>query len=210
MKDLAIVGAGGFGREVALLIDQINQEKKQWNFIGYFDDNTDKTPSPRVLGPIPGLNDIKTQLNVVIAVAEPNVKESIQKRINNPNITFPFICHPKANKGDQSNSFGIGTIITEGVILTTGISIGNFVIVNLATTIGHDVVLGDFTSVMPGTNISGNVRIGKNTLIGTGAKILQNLTIGEKVRVGAGAVVTRNVLDNQTVVGVPAKPLRHA
>lgn len=39
MKDIAIFGAGGFGREVACLIKRINKIKPQWNFIGFFDDN---------------------------------------------------------------------------------------------------------------------------------------------------------------------------
>ncbi len=35
MKDIAIYGAGGFGREVACLIKQINDslENPRWNFI---------------------------------------------------------------------------------------------------------------------------------------------------------------------------------
>ena len=41
MNDIAILGAGGFGREIACLIDKINQNKPQWNLIGFFDDNND-------------------------------------------------------------------------------------------------------------------------------------------------------------------------
>nr|WP_315161319.1 hypothetical protein [uncultured Flavobacterium sp.] len=32
---IAIVGAGGFGREVKMLIDQINDREKQYEFIGF-------------------------------------------------------------------------------------------------------------------------------------------------------------------------------
>lgn len=38
MKKIAIYGAGGFGREVAFLIDDINKVNPQYEFIGYFDD----------------------------------------------------------------------------------------------------------------------------------------------------------------------------
>ena len=37
MKKIAIFGAGGFGREVKWLIDDINEKKHTWDFIGYFD-----------------------------------------------------------------------------------------------------------------------------------------------------------------------------
>jgi serine acetyltransferase len=100
---------------------------------------------------------------------------------------------------------GEGTIVTAGNHMTTGISLGRFVIVNLACTLGHDVTIRDFSTIMPGSNISGYVSIGEGTLIGTGAKVLQHLVIGNNSKIGAGAVVTRNVGDNIVAVGVPAR-----
>jgi NADH/NAD ratio-sensing transcriptional regulator Rex len=38
LKDIAIVGAGGLGKEIAVLIHQINQEELTWNVIGFYDD----------------------------------------------------------------------------------------------------------------------------------------------------------------------------
>ena len=38
MKELIIYGAGGFGREVAAMVQQINQVKPSWNLIGFYDD----------------------------------------------------------------------------------------------------------------------------------------------------------------------------
>ena len=38
MKDIAIYGFGGFGREVACVIQAINEIEPTWNLIGFFDD----------------------------------------------------------------------------------------------------------------------------------------------------------------------------
>ncbi len=38
MKPLVIVGAGGLGREVAWLVEDINRRKPEWNFLGFLDD----------------------------------------------------------------------------------------------------------------------------------------------------------------------------
>ena len=43
MKDIAIFGAGGWGKEVACLIKEINKISiDKWNLIGFFDDAEDK------------------------------------------------------------------------------------------------------------------------------------------------------------------------
>ena len=38
MKNIVIIGAGGFGREVQWLLERMNEKEKQWNLLGYIDD----------------------------------------------------------------------------------------------------------------------------------------------------------------------------
>ena len=38
MKDIVIYGAGGFGREIACLLNLINEKTPEWNIIGFLDD----------------------------------------------------------------------------------------------------------------------------------------------------------------------------
>ena len=40
MKDLIIFGASGFGREVAWLVERINNSSPTWNLLGFIDDDT--------------------------------------------------------------------------------------------------------------------------------------------------------------------------
>lgn len=210
VNDLAIYGAGGLGREMALLIDQINQDQKRWNFIGYFDDRLSKgvnRSAINVLGSLDELNVWKNRISVLIAVADPVQKFRLTEAITNNVVQFPSFIHPLASIGSVRNTMGAGSVITAGCILTTDITIGSFVLCNLSTTIGHDCLIGDHASIMPGVNISGTVSVGRRCLIGTGAKILQNLTIGDGAIVGAGAVVINNVEADSTVVGVPAKKI---
>lgn len=51
--------------------------------------------------------------------------------------------------------------------------------------------------------------IGNRVRISCGAKVLGNIKIEDDVIIGANAVVVKNVEKNQTVVGIPAKPIKH-
>ena len=206
MKDIAIYGAGGLGRETALLIQQINREEDQWNLIGFYDDGLKKgllVDHLPILGGIEDFGSASQGMAIAVAIADPTTRKAVVDKLPQRYL-FPTLVHPTCLRGAESNQFGKGCILTAGCVLTTGVALGGFVILNLLSTVGHDVVLGDFSTVMPGCSISGNVKIGECTMIGTGARILQNLTIGSNCKIGAGAVVTKNFSDHKTIMGVPA------
>ncbi|MBL7849440.1 MAG: acetyltransferase [Cyclobacteriaceae bacterium] len=208
MKDIAVYGAGGFGRETAWLIQEINQAADTWNLVGFFDDGEKRgavIEGLPVLGGMTELNATTETIDVVVAIADPATRKKVVTSITNRKISFPQVVHPTARLGSPSNKFGRGCIITAGVILTTGISVGEFSIINLATTVGHDSRLSDYCSVMPQCSISGNVLFGEEVFVGAGARILQGITLGEKSVIGAGAVVTKSFPASSRLIGVPAQ-----
>jgi sugar O-acyltransferase (sialic acid O-acetyltransferase NeuD family) len=211
MKKIAIFGAGGFGREVAMLIEQINQNETIWEIIGFFDDGVTagtEIYGYKVLGGIQEINDQTDKLNLVFAIGDPKVKKKVISKIANPNISYPTLVHPSVIMGTKDVKIGDGSIITAGNILTVNINIGAHVILNLSCTVGHDTNIKDYCSFMPSVNISGEVEIGECVYVGTGAKIINLLEIGSNTVVGAGAVVAKTLPANCTAVGIPAKPIK--
>ncbi|HID28455.1 MAG TPA: acetyltransferase [Desulfobacterales bacterium] len=212
MKPIAIFGAGGFGLEVAMLIEQINEVAPQWDIIGFFDDGVPEGEvinDYTVLGGMQSLNDWSSDLSLVLALGIPKTKKSVFEKIRNPKVDFPVLIHPSVILGNKKYiKIGEGCIICAGTIITTNISIGKHVILNVACTVGHETEIGDFSSFMPTCNISGEVTIGESTFWGTGAKIINQTTVGDNVIVGAGAVVVKDIPVNVTVVGVPAKVIK--
>jgi sugar O-acyltransferase (sialic acid O-acetyltransferase NeuD family) len=211
MKRIAIIGAGGFGREVKVLIDDINKANPIFDVIGFFDDGIEKGTLVNelpLLGTIASINKIDYNLQLVLGVAAPAIKEKVIQNIQNNHIDFPTLIHPSVIISNDKVSLGRGTIICAGNIITCNITVKDFVTLNLSCTVGHDTVIESFCSFMPSVNISGEVVIEKNVYVGTGAKIINQLSIGENTVVGAGAVVSKTLPANCTAVGIPAKPIK--
>ena len=210
MEKIAIVGTGGFAREVLTLINDINEHKPQYKVVGFVDADESLTiHGLPVIGDDNEVNQSREPISLVIAVGEPKMKAKIREKYNNPLISFPTLVHPSVLIGDKKSvKIGDGSIICAGCILTTDIQIKEFVTLNLMCTVGHDTIIGSYSSFMPSVNISGEVIIKDSVYVGTGGKIINQLEIGEKTIVGAGAVVSKSLPANCTAVGVPAKPIK--
>lgn len=212
MKDLIIIGASGFGREVAWAVERQNKVNPTWNLLGFIDDNEaiqdNEINSYKVLGKT---EDVVNYPNAyfVCAVGASKIREKIINRVKelNPSIKFGTVIDSSVEMSDFV-TIGEGSIICAHTIITVNISIGNHVIINLDCTIGHDTVLHDFVTIYPSVNVSGNTDIGHACELGTGMQIIQGKTVGEYSIVGAGAVVVKDIPSKCTAVGSPAKPIK--
>ena len=212
LKELYIVGVGGFGREVAWLVERINAVKPVWDLKGFIDDDksihgTWKDGYP-VVGDSEYLQKLPGEVWAVCAIgASKTRKKVIEKLSQSPNIKFATVIDPSVICSGRVD-IGCGTIICAGTIITVDISIGNHVIINLDCTIGHDDRICDYVTLYPSVNVSGNVNLGECVEIGTGTQIIQGKNVGKESIVGAGAVVVRDIPEKCTAVGCPAKPIK--
>ena len=117
MKDIAIFGAGGFGREIACLIKQINKETPVWNIIGFIDDNPalqgTKNEYGEVLGGIEVLNHYNQELAIAIAIGNPSVVRKVVGAITNDKIWFPNLVAPDVIIMDEENFFGVASVVLQ-------------------------------------------------------------------------------------------------
>lgn len=208
MKNIAIFGAGGFGREVWCIIRKINEQEPTWNFVGFFDETKQVgdviSHYGKVLGGMDELNSWPEELALVIAVGSP--KHTIAERISNPLITFPNIIHPEVIFTDpESMQMGKGNIIQRASAFSCDVTIGDFNVFNGSTTLGHDVCMGNHNILMPGVRISGGTNIGERNFFGVGSIVLQGLRIGREVSLGAGSVLMKKTKDGYLYMGNPAK-----
>ncbi len=213
MKDLAIYGAGGCGKETYLLIQRINRESPQWNIVGFYDRMYEKGYNNGygiVLGGIEELNSIDHNLALVIAMGDSKVTDFIVSSIKNDNIYYPNIISNSVFFADKNRiKIGRGNIFQGGSSISCDVEIGDFNLLNGKITIGHDVKIGNYNSIMPGVYISGNVDIENNTLLGVGSIIIPNIKIGNDTRIGAGAVLITKPKAGCLYLGNPAKLIKY-
>lgn len=213
MKKIYIIGAGGFGREVAWLIERINSVAPVWKLCGFIDDNPEKQ-GKRIDGyPVVGdcnfLRGCGEEVWVVCAIAAAAVRKKVVKRVTEcGSARFATLIDPSALYS-SSVSIGEGTIICEGTILTVDITIGKHIIIDYASTVGHDAVIKDFVTIYPSVNVSGCCIIEQGVEVGTGTQIIQGKKIGHETIVGAGSVVVKDLPCSCTAVGAPAKPIKY-
>lgn len=211
MKEIVILGAGDFGREVAWLIEEINKHIPSYIILGYLDDDPEKQGEMfngyECLGPINYLKELNKNHHACAVIANQDV-DTRKKFVD----MFPdfddweTLIHPSVNISDTS-SLGKGCVICANGNISCNTTIGDFCLFNISVTMGHDCVIGNYVSIMSGSCVSGHVMVGDSAYLATNCTIVPGMKVGEHAKVGAGSVVIRNVKPGITVMGVPAKAL---
>jgi sugar O-acyltransferase (sialic acid O-acetyltransferase NeuD family) len=213
MKGIAIYGAGGYGREIACLINIINKKSQQWNQIGFFDDGLPfghENEYGTILGGLSELNRYPQKLSVVMAIANSKSLKNIVEQIDNPFIDFPNIIISDVGFSDMSNyTIGVGNIIGSRSAISCNVKFGNFNRLNYDVSVGHDTIIGNYNMFNPSVRISGEVMIGDCNFFGVSSIVLQQKTIGNNVTVAANSVIIRKTKDNTTYIGNPAVELKY-
>lgn len=206
MKDIIILGAQGFGREVLQWIKDINKVTPTWNIKGFLDDDLTALDGYKcdykILGTIQDWVPSENE-EFVFAIASPQTKEKLATMLKSKGARFARVIHPTSIVGDFCN-IGEGLVVTPRAKISPNVTIGNFVTI-MGCGVGHDAEINDYCTLCGGVMVSGHVKLGERVYIGTNAVVSPNRKIGNDVFVCMGSMVMTNVKAGYKVMGYPAK-----
>lgn len=208
--DLLIIGAGGHGQVV---LDGVKPDG-QVNVFGFIDSDPKlwgkRIKGVSVLGGldrIPSLRDRGVSIGIV-AIGDNADRLAMCKRVANMGLKLATLTHTSAVVA-RTATVGFGCFLAMGSHLGAGADVDHFAILNTGCMVDHECKIGLAAHICPGAVLAGRVEVGRRAFVGLGARVIQGVTIGPDAIVGAGAVVLEDVPAGATVVGIPAKIIKH-
>ncbi len=206
-KSLYIIGARGFGRELAVGLPSWNGFLDQYDIKGYLDDKVDALDGfdgyPPIVSSVENFRPGKNDVLICGLGAVQYRKKYIDIALSHGGKFETFIS-PDVFLAPTAR-IGFGTLLLGNVSVSADVVVGDFVLSHPNVTLGHDVQVGNHAVIENGVFCGGFVEIGDLATLHTRATVLPHQKVGENAVVGACSCVIRNVKPGAIVFGNPAQ-----
>jgi sugar O-acyltransferase (sialic acid O-acetyltransferase NeuD family) len=205
---LVIFGVGGLAREIFGWIRASKRDSRAYPIAAFVVD--DAGEQGEYCGvPVVGREYFghgAARPRFIMAVSEPKAKARVCGELEAAGWSAAQYVHESVLIGTNVK-VGRGMIACPLCTISSDAVIGDHVLINGSTLVGHDVRIGDFCSLLGRVSLNGGVILGEGVLVGASATIYPGKKVGAGAIIGMGGVVFRNVAAGVTVAGNPASRL---
>ena len=208
MKNLLIIGARGFGREVYDLALDCVGAGAEFKVKGFLDDKADALDGFSGYPPIiSSVEDYEIQQDdiFICGLGDPKWRKVYTEKILEKGGKFASLISPYAIIRRNAN-IGVGCIVTHYSNISMDAMVGDHCAI-LSSGIGHDVKVGKYSVLSGRVSLNGFVEVGEEAYIACGVCVAPHKKIGDRAFVGIGSVVIKNVKADTKVFGNPAKKI---
>lgn len=210
MKNLIIIGARGFGREVYCLASDCIAAGLNLEIKGFLDDKADALDGfanyPPILSAVEDYQIFEDDV-FVCALGDVHYKKHYSEIVLNKGGNFISLIHPTVSISNNTK-IGAGCILLHNLMVSCDVVIEDFVTIQSFSAIGHDAKISKWSHLGLYSFLGGYSLVEQGATIHPGAKIIPGKIIKQWSTVGVGSIVIKNVPENTTVFGNPAKILK--
>jgi len=194
VKRVLVIGASGFGAEVAWVIGRMNAVSPTFEIVGFCDDAPGKQEGQFCGLPLLGRVESAAEKadGFVCAVGSNGARKVLTERALEAGLVPVTVVDPSAVIA-PGTVLGRGCYVGIGSVVSVGVRLGEGALVNHGVTVGHDAEIGDYAQLCPGVRVSGGCVLGEGVLMGSNACVIPCVRVGAWATVGAGAAVLRDV-----------------
>jgi len=212
VNGLLLIAASGLARE-ALTVERM---LGRFDRIGILDDDPGRWGAEVHGVPVLGRVDLVGEYvdhAIVVCVGKGSVRRAIVERLTAAGVSgdrFATVVHPHVHL-PVSCLVGAGSILLDGTVLTTDVTIGEHVVAMPHVTLTHDDRIDDYATLCAGVSLGGSVHVGAEAYVGMNASVREGVSVGAASVLGMGSALLRDLPPGETWAGVPARRLpQHA
>lgn len=208
-RRLLLVAASGLAREVLAL----ERAAGRVTHVTVVDDDPSLWGTTLDGAPVVGGLDVVGEYDdhdVLVCVGHGRGRRAVVDRLHERGVgpdRFHTSIHPRVEVPDGC-AVGRGSVLLEGVVLTTGVEVGRHAVLMPHVTLTHDDRICDYVTLCAGVSLGGAVQVAEEAYIGMNASVREGVTVGRGATLGMGAALVRDLPPGETWVGLPAGPSR--
>ncbi|GGJ91563.1 transferase [Pilimelia anulata] len=198
---VVVLGAGGFGREVA----QYAEETWGAGVVrGFLDDRYSTGADLGAEAPVLGGTDlIECGADYLVAIGNARARARLAAVVAARGGRLVTLCHPAAHVAPTAR-LGAGCVLCPFAFVGAGAWVGENVVLNTYASVAHDAVVGRDCVFSPYATVNGEVVLGAAVFLGTRATVTPRHEVGAGAALSAGAVAFHDIAAGTVVAGNPA------